>query len=100
MGADMAKATSLPPTAAQPEATQDQLVMQDTPVVCVCVPVALLGVFGTIDQAVPFHDNASVAGDGPEAALAWPTALQVVALKQDTPLSSWLNVAEVSGLGV
>ena len=78
---------------------QAQFVMQDTPVVWVCV-VPLLGVFGTIDQAVPFHVRARVAGEGPEAAAAWPTALHVVALKQDTPVSSWLNVAEVSGLGV
>ena len=65
--------------------------MQETPVVWVWM-VPSLGVFGTIDQAVPFHDSARVAGEGPEAALAWPTALHVVALKQDTPVSSWLNV--------
>jgi hypothetical protein len=78
---------------------QAQFVMQDTPVVWVCV-VPSLGVLGTIDHAAPFQDSASVAGDGPEAAAAWPTALHVVALKQDTPLSSWLNEGEVSGLGV
>ena len=78
---------------------QAQSVMQDTPVVWVWT-VPSLGVFGAIDQAVPFQDSASVAGDGPEEAAAWPTALQVVALKQDTPDSPWLNEAEVSGLGV
>ncbi len=78
---------------------QAQFVMQDTPVVVVWV-VPSLGVLGTIDHAVPFHDSARVAGEGPEAALAWPTALHVVALKQDTPVNSWLKVGEVSGLGV
>jgi hypothetical protein len=59
-----------------------------------------LGVLGTTDHAAPFHDSARVAGEGPEAALAWPTALHVVVLKQDTPVSPWLKVGEVSGLGV
>ena len=72
---------------AQPAAMQAQSVMQDTPVIWVCT-VPSLGVFGAIDHAVPFQDSARVAGDGPEAALAWPTALHVVALKQDTPVSS------------
>jgi hypothetical protein len=95
----MAKGTKLPLTSAQPDAMQAQFAMHDTPVVWVCV-VPLLGVLGAINHAVPFHARANVAGEGPEAALAWPTALHVVALKQDTPVSSWLKVAEVSGLGV
>ena len=95
----MAKGTLLPLISAHPAAMQAQSVMQDTPVVCVCT-VPSLGVFGAIDHAVPFHESARVAGESPEAASAWPTALHVVALKQDTPVSSWLNEVEVSGLGV
>src|ERR1700722_14864029 len=98
MGADMAKGTKLA-VPAKPDAMQAQFVMQDTPVVCVGV-VPSLGVFGTIDHAVPFQERANVAGEGAEAALAWPTALHVVALKQETPVSPWLNVVEVFGLVV
>ena len=35
-------------------------------------------------QAAPFHDSASVAVTLPEA--SWPTATQLVALAQDTPV--------------
>ena len=79
----MAKGTLLPLTVAHPDAMQAQFVMQDTPVVWVCL-VPSLGVLGTIDHVAPFHDSARVAGEGPESAVAWPTALHVVALKQDT----------------
>jgi hypothetical protein len=82
-----------------PTATQAQLVTHETPLATVCV-VPLFGVFGTIAQEEPFHDSANVAGDGPLAAAAWPTALHVVALKHETPLSCWLSVVEVFGLGV
>ena len=82
-----------------PAATQAQLVTHDTPLATVCT-VPLLGVFGTIDQVVPFHDSTSVAGETPEAAAACPTALHVVAPKQETPFSCWLSVVEVLGLVV
>ena len=59
--------------------------------------VPWFGVFGTIDHEVPFHVSARLAGEGPEVAAAEPTALHVVALKQSTPVSLLLDVAEVSG---
>jgi hypothetical protein len=59
-----------------------------------------LGVLGTIDQVLPFQVRANEAGEGPDAAVAEPTALQVVWLKQSMPVSPWLNEVDVSGLAV
>jgi hypothetical protein len=96
MGADMAKAVKLPTVGLSlPTATQDQSVTQDTAATLVCTTP--FGVLGTIDQAVPFHDSAKLAGEGFDAASAKPTALHVVALKQSTPVRAWLSVPEVSG---
>ena len=53
--------------------------------------------FGTIAHVVPFHMSAKLAGVGPVAAAADPTALHVVALKQSTPFSPWFSVVDVSG---
>ena len=82
-----------------PTATQAQSVTHDSPARVVC-SVPWLGVPGTIDHALPFQARARVAGEGPDAAAAEPTALQVVWLKQSTPVRPWLEVVDVSGLVV
>ena len=60
-----------------PTATQAQSVTHDSPA-SVVRRVPWFGVPVTIDHEVPFHERAKVAGEGPEAALAEPTALHVV----------------------
>src|SRR5271168_2444782 len=96
MGADMAKAVKLPTVGLSlPTATQDQSVTQDRAARLVCTTP--FGVLGTMDQVVPFHERAKLAGEGFEAASAKPTALHVVALKQSTPVRAWLSVPDVSG---
>ncbi len=82
-----------------PAATQAQFVTQDTPV-SVVNEVPALGVAGAIAQDVPFQSIASVAGEGPDAACVCPTAVHVVALKQETPVSSCPYEIDVSGVGV
>src|SRR5580692_6373097 len=77
----MVEATLVPPTA-----THSQLVRHDTPAGAVCtVPAGRLGTVA-MDQVAPFQTCAS----GPKpmlGSLFWPTALQVVGLKQSTPTS-------------
>ena len=68
----------------------------DSPATVVC-SVPWFGVPVTIDHDVPFHSRADVAGEGPEAAAAEPTALHVVWLKQSTAVSPWFRVDDVSG---
>ena len=56
---------------------QAQSVTHDSPA-SVVRSVPWFGVPLTIDHDVPFHESAKVAGEGPEAAVAEPTALHVV----------------------
>ena len=100
MGADMAKEVGVAGAEkAFPTATQAQSVTHDSPARVVWT-VPWLGVSGTIDHVLPFQARAKVAGEGPDAAVAEPTALQVVWLKQSMPVSPWLNEGDVSGLAV
>src|SRR3984957_11783112 len=79
-----------------PTATQAQSVTHDSPA-RVVDSAPWLGGAGTMDPELPFHASAKGPGEGPDAAVAEPTALQVVWLKQSTAFNPWLRVGEVSG---
>jgi hypothetical protein len=82
----MAKAVGVAGVESEPPtATHAQSVRHDTPATVVWT-LPGFGVFGTIDHVVPFQVSAKVAGEGPDAAAVEPTALQVVWLKQSTPV--------------